>query len=128
MHDLRLAIRILAKSPASTALSILSITLGIGLTAGLFSVVDAMFLRPLPIANPGEILRVASHADDGQELSFYGWPDYLDMRRSGDGLVTLVAYQRRASELYGADGNLWVLTSPVTANYFSVLGVRGKLG
>lgn len=126
--DLRLALRFLVKSPGATALSILSITLGIGLTAGMFSVVDAMFLRPLPIDRPGEIYLVASRADDGQDLSYYGWPDYQDMMKSGEGLVTLVAYQRRGSQLRGPDGDLSVLTNPVTPNYFSVLGVKAQLG
>ncbi|HTS29473.1 MAG TPA: ADOP family duplicated permease [Bryobacteraceae bacterium] len=128
MLDLRVAFRILAKNPGATALSILSITLGIGLTAGMFSVVDAMFLRPLPISRPGEIYEVASRADDGQDLSYYGWPDYLDMAASGEGLVTLVAYQRRSSQLAGPDGDLSVLTHPVTSNYFQVLGVKAELG
>ena len=128
MLDLRVAFRILAKNPGATALSILSITLGIGLTAGMFSVVDAMFLRPLPISRPGEIYEVASRADDGQDLSYYGWPDYLDMAASGEGLVTLVAYQRRSSQLAGPDGDLSVLTHSVTSNYFQVLGVKAELG
>jgi len=126
--DLRVALRLLAKSPAATALSVLSITLGIGLTTGMFSVVDAVLLRPLPIDRPGEIYEVASRADDGGDLSYYGWPDYLDMSNAGQGLVTLVAYQRRGSMLSGADGNLLVLTHAVTPNYFSALGVKAQLG
>jgi predicted permease len=126
--DLRVALRLLVKSPGATLLSILSITLGIGLTTGMFSVVDAMFLRPLPISRPGEIYVVASRADDGQDLSYYGWPDYQDMSQAGQGMVTLVAYQRRGSMLSGAEGELPVLTHAVTPNYFSVLGVNARLG
>jgi len=127
-QDLRVAIRLLAKSPGATALSVLSITLGIGLTAGMFSVVDAMFLRPMPVDRPGELYRVASIADDGQDLSYYGWLDYLDMTKAGQGLVTLVAYQRRGSQLAGPDEDLQVLTHAVTPNYFAVLGARALLG
>src|ERR1035437_2018136 len=120
-QDLRVAVRHLAKTPGATALSVLSIALGIGLTTGIFSVVDAHYLRPLPIERPREVLYVSSHADDGQEFS-YGWPDYLDMAEAGKDLVTLVAYQRRAWQLAGEDENLLVLTNPVTPNYFSMLG------
>ena len=126
-QDLRVALRHLAKTPGATALSVLSIALGIGLTTGIFSVVDAHYLRPLPIERPREVLYVSSHADDGQEFS-YGWPDYLDMAEAGKDLVTLVAYQRRASQLAGEDENLLVLTNPVTPNYFSMLGVRAQVG
>ena len=126
--DLSMAFRYLAKSPAATGLAILSITLGIGLTAGIFSVVDAMLLRPLPVERPGEIYEVASHADDGQEFAYYGWPDYLDMAKAGEGSLTLVAYQSRGSMLTIPDGSVMVLTHSVTPNYFSTLGVRPELG
>jgi predicted permease len=102
--------------------------LGIGLTAGIFSVVDAMLLRPVAVERPAELLQVISHADDGQVFDSYGWLDYQDMVRAGDGLATLVAFQRRGSMLGGAEANLMVITSPVTPNYFSVLGVRAELG
>jgi predicted permease len=127
-QDLRVAFRLLAKNPGPTALSVLSMALGIGLTAGIFSVVDAMLLRPIAVNRPAELLQVISHADDGQVFDSYGWLDYQDMVRAADGLVTLVAFQRRGSMLGGAEANLFVLTSPATPNYFSVLGVRAELG
>ena len=123
-----MAFRLLAKSPGATALSVLSMALGIGLTAGIVSVVDAALLRPIAVDRPAELLQVISHADDGQVFDSYGWLDYQDMVRAGDGLATLVAFQRRGSLLGGAEENLHVLTSPVTPNYFSVLGLRAELG
>jgi len=122
------AFRLLAKSPGTTALSVLSMALGIGLTAGIFSVVDAALLRPIAVDRPAELLQAISHADDGQPFDSYGWLDYQDMVRAGDGLVTLVAFQRRGTMLGGGEENLFPLTSPVTPNYFSVLGVRAELG
>ncbi len=127
-QDLHVALRLFAKSPGPTALSVLSMALGIGLTAGIFSVVDAMLLRPIAVERPAELLQVVSRADDGQVFDSYGWPDYRDMVRAGDGLVTMVAFQRRGVMLGGAEENLFPLTSPVTPNYFSVLGVRAELG
>ena len=123
-----MAFRLLAKSPGTTALSVLSMALGIGLTAGIFSVVDAALLRPIAVDRPAELLQAISHADDGQPFDSYGWLDYQDMVRAGDGLVTLVAFQRRGTMLGGGEENLFPLTSPVTPNYFSVLGVRAELG
>jgi predicted permease len=126
-HDLRAAFRHLAKTPGATALSVLSIALGIGLTTGIFSVADAMLLRPLAVERPSELLSVGSVADDGH-LFLYGWPDYQDMTNAAGNLVTLVAYQRRGSMLAGPDESLMVLTHSVTPNYFSVLGVRAQTG
>jgi predicted permease len=126
-HDLRAAFRHLAKSPGVTALSVLSIALGIGLTTGIFSIADAMLLRPIAIDRPGELLSVYSRADDGSWIG-YGWPDYLDMSKAGKDLVTLVAYQRRGSMLAGPEQTQMVLTNSVTPDFFSVLGVHAQLG
>jgi len=126
-YDLRAAFRLLTKSPGATALSVLSIALGIGLTTGIFSVADAILLRPLAINRPGELLTISSHADDGSWL-LYGWPDYLDMVKATPDLATLVAYDRTSTMLTGNGEDQSVLTHVVTPNYFSVLGVRAQLG
>lgn len=128
-QDVRLALRLAAKSPGATALSVLSMGLGIGLTAGIFSVVDAGLLRPIAVSRPGDLFAATSIADDGQAFDEYGWLDYQDMVRATGGLATLIASQRRGSMLGSAEENRpLLLTSPVTANYFSVLGLRAELG
>jgi predicted permease len=126
-YDLRAAFRLLAKSPGATALSVLSIALGIGLTTGIFSIADAMLLRPIAIDRPGELFRLNSRADDGYFFQ-YSWPDYLDMTKAGKDLVTLAAFQQRGSMLAGPEQMQMVLTNPVTPDFFSVLGVRAQLG
>jgi predicted permease len=126
-HDFLAAFRHLAKSPGATALSVLSIALGIGLTTGIFSVVDAMLLRPIAVERPRELLEVNSFADDGHFVQ-YGWLDYQDMTKAAGDLVTLVAYQRRGAMLAGPDESQMVLTHSVTPNYFSVLGIRAQTG
>jgi predicted permease len=127
LHDLRVAWRHLAKSPSATALSVLSIALGIGLTTGIFSVVDAMLLRPIAVERPSELRYLASRADDGHTLG-YGWLDYSDMARAGRDVVSLVAYQQRGAMLAGPEESTAVSAVPATPNYFSVLGVRAQLG
>src|ERR1039458_10104212 len=126
-YDLRAAFRLLTKSPGATALSVLSIALGIGLTTGIFSVADAILLRPIAVDRPGELFELTSRAGDGHFFQ-YGWPDYLHMAKAGKDLVTLVAYQRRGSMLAGPDQMQAVLTNPVTPDFFSLLGVRAQLG
>ena len=127
-QDLRVAFRLLAKSPGATALSVLSMALGIGLTAGIFSVVDAALLRPIAVDRPADLFAVTSLADDGQFFDSYGWPDYQDMARAGDDLATLVAFQERGTMLGLAEENMFVRISPVTPSYFPVLGVHAELG
>ncbi|MGA1997781.1 MAG: hypothetical protein ABSH45_18600, partial [Bryobacteraceae bacterium] len=76
IRDLRMALRLLAKNPGATALAVLSIALGIGLTTGLFAIGDAALLRPPPVEKPRELWSVNSRGDDGNWM-MYGWPDYL---------------------------------------------------
>jgi predicted permease len=105
----------------------LSIALGIGLTTGVFSVGDAMLLRPFPFARPGEIFKVSSMGDDGQ-VFLHGWDDYLDMARAGAGLLDMVAYQGRGVMLTRGEDTEMALVNPVTPNFFKFLGVRAELG
>jgi predicted permease len=125
--DLRLAVRILAKSPAVTALSVVSIALGIGLTAGMFSVGDAMLLRPMPFHEPRKLLQAFSIGDDRQ-VFLYGWPDYLDIEAAAGGIAEFAAYQRRGSMLRVGDEMVQTLTNPITPNFFSLVGVKAMLG
>lgn len=125
--DLRLAVRILAKGPAVTALSVVSIALGIGLTAGMFSVGDAMLLRPLPIHEPRRLLQASSTGDDRQ-IFYYGWPDFLDIQAAAGDVADFAAYQRRGSMLRVGEDVVQTFTNPITPNFFSLAGVRAVLG
>ena len=77
-RDLRFALRMMAKSPVLTGLAVVSLALGIGLTTGIFSVGDALLLRPFPIERPGELFEITSRGDDGNRF-YYSWPDYINM-------------------------------------------------
>src|SRR3954447_15677625 len=125
-QDFRVAARMIAKNPAAALLSVLSIALGIGLTTGVFSLADAVLLRPLAIERSGEVFKTTSIGDDGSPF-MYGWPDYEDMR--GAGVSELAAYQMRGGSLATDDGGSeLVLVTPATPNYFSLLGVRAIAG
>ena len=124
-RDLRLALRLLAKNPGATALAVLSIALGIGLTTGLFAVGDAALWRPLPVERPRELWSVNSRGDDGNWM-MYGWADYLDMAKALEGRAQLVATQRRGVQV-GEESEM-VIIQPASANYFQVVGVKAALG
>jgi len=127
IRDLRLALRLLAKNPGATALAVLSIALGIGLTTGLFAVGDAALLRPLPVEKPHELWSANSRGDDGNFM-MYGWPDYLDMAKALEGRAQLVASQRRGVQVGADDNSQFVIIEPASPNYFQVVGVRAALG
>ena len=126
-QELRLACRFLCKGRGATALSILSIALGIGLTTGIFSVEDAILLRPAPIDRPGRLLYASSRADDGRSI-LYSWVDYEDIRQAGAALGDFAAYERRGAILTRGDESELVLVTPSSGNYFSILGVKAAIG
>ena len=97
------------------------------LTTGLFSLVDAAYLRLSRSRRPGEILTVTSIGDDGRVMS-YDWADYEDMALAAKGLAELSAYSRRGALLKREEGTELVLAYPVSSNHFSFLGVRAALG
>jgi predicted permease len=127
VQELRFALRLLWKSRGATALAVLSIALGIGLTTGIFSVEDAMLLRPLAIEHPEQVVYAGLRGDDGRE-TLYGWPDYQDIRQACAPVGEFAAYQRRSVMMARGDENELLLATPATSNYFSLLGVRAALG
>lgn len=93
----------------------------------MFSVGDAMLLRPMPFHRPSELLKASSRGDDGRPF-LYGFPDYVDMASAGRDLVELAAYQQRGALLAAGDETEHVQVDSATPNYFSLLGVRALLG
>jgi predicted permease len=127
IQDLRHAIRLFASHPGWTAVALLSLALGIGVNATAFSVADALFLRPLPVASPDEIVELGVHAEGGREESF-SFPEYLELRENLSALQGLAAYMRRGTMLKQNGEAELLPVNIVSANYFEVLGVSPMLG
>jgi predicted permease len=102
-------------------LAALSLAAGIGLTAALASIVDAILLRPLPVERPWEISRVFT-ASEGQPFGFVSYPDFLDFRKAApmiaECLIPVAAGEPARMQLALA----------VTPDYFQVLGVGARFG
>ena len=130
-QDLRHGARVFARNPALTSICVVSIAFGTGANVAIFSMADALLLRPLPVARPGELLTVGSRVLRGtvyQNTASY--PDYVDIRdraRSFDGLVAFcyepVALGGRAGEPPRVRFATFVST-----NFFEVLGVAPQAG
>src|SRR6478672_5220342 len=92
-QDVRYGGRVLAGSPGFASIAILSLAIGIGANCAIFSFADALLLRPLPVARPGQVFTVAStQSMEALGMSTVGvsYPDYLDIRtrsQSFDGLA-----------------------------------------
>src|SRR5882762_10717075 len=137
LRDLRYAARMLRKSPGFTLVAILTLALGIGVNTTFFTAFDAVALKPLPVKDPGNVVRVerwfaSGSLGNGQYL--FSYPEYLDYRDHNRVFSSLIA----ASWLFSALGELpsenqatlaGKLTGQlVSENYFSDLGVNAMLG
>jgi predicted permease len=127
LEDTRYALRLWRKNPAFTLVVILTIALGIGANTTVFSVVNAILLRPLPgITDPARLISV-SRIQDGNVFDNLGYPDYADYRDRCRSFSGLAAYSVVPLSMT-TDGTKRVPGDLVTENYFEVLGVKPAAG
>ncbi|HKN74825.1 MAG TPA: ABC transporter permease [Candidatus Acidoferrum sp.] len=126
LHDLRFAGRVLRKSPGFTAVSVLSLALGIGATIAIFSVIYAMALRTLPVSQPDQLVEIVR----GDEVNLHSYAEWKEFRDRQDIFASVFAYnyfdasfeitnQNQHQEVYGAY---------ISGDYFSTLGVSAVVG
>jgi predicted permease len=128
MSDVRYAARWLVRSPGFTLLAMASLAVGIGFNTAVFSVVDALLLRPLPVDHPDRLIDVYTRGADGDTYSTSSYPDYLDFRDRNQVFSGMLAYSPSIAALKGAGQSRLVLGEVVTGNYFAVLGVKAAIG
>ena len=129
LADLRWAVRSLGRTPATSAIAILSLALGIGANTAIFSMINALLLRTLPVPAPQELRFVAANPADPRVS--WNYPDYLAFR-DGAGVPLAAASGVRPIGLQTSDaaGEAAELAQSqfVTGNYFAVIGVQPELG
>ncbi|HYL68115.1 MAG TPA: ABC transporter permease [Candidatus Limnocylindria bacterium] len=130
--DLRHAARMLVKNPGFTAAALLCLTLGIGATTGIFSVVDAVLLRPLPYAHPERLVRVytefPSFPGGGLRRFWTSAPEFLDLRRDTKSWETLDVWDADGANIAGVIQPVRVTASFVSGNLLNGLGVSPMMG
>jgi macrolide transport system ATP-binding/permease protein len=125
--DFRYALRMLRKSPGFTAVAVLTLALGIGANAAMFSLINAVLLQPLPgIAHPKQVVSLF-RMQKNDPFSVMGYPDYADYRDRTQSFSGLAAHSATWMNL-GSGTPERIMGDVVTGNYFSVLGVRPALG
>ena len=125
--DLRLALRRLRQNPGFATVAILTLALGIGANTAIFSMINVILLRPLPVAHPSQLASL-NETLGGNTVPTLSYPNYRDIRDRNNVLSGLAAYRILPASL-GLPGNsqrLWGYL--VTGNYFDVLGVRAVRG
>ena len=119
LQDLRYAVRILTKNPAFTLIAVLTLALGIGANTALFSVVNAVLLRPLPYVHPEQLYALKG----GQS-----WPDLYDIQQQAHSLDKIGAYAPWQFDLVSTGEPKLVDAALVSLDLFPVLGVNAQSG
>ncbi len=123
VDDVRLSLRLIRRSPGFTVLAVIALGLGIGANTAIFSVVDAVLLRPLPYDQPERLAVVLHHGTDPVSAA-----NLLDWRREATSFSGVGAAELWAATLAGAERPERVSGLRVTADLFGLLGVRPALG
>ena len=126
VQDLRFAARQLRRAPGFAVLAVLTLALGIGANTAMFTVVENVFLRPLPYANPDRLVYIGPAGSQG--LTTTSWLNYRDIRDRAQTLQTVAGYSEDVGVVESKDASESVLTPGVTANLLSMLGAQPMLG
>jgi len=125
-QDVRYGVRMLCKNARFTALAVMTLALGIGANTAIFSVVNAVLLRPLPYPDPGQLVVVGERwMGGGGDLAP---PDYLDIAAENHVFEQMAAYRSSNFNLSAGDRPERVSGAVVTINIFNLLGVKPILG
>jgi putative ABC transport system permease protein len=129
MDTLKYALRSLRQSPGFTAVAVLALALGIGANSAIFSIINAIFLRPLPYAQPEQIVQVTS-TEMERNLDHVGmsWPRMLAVRERQDVFSDLSVSTQTAFTVTGRGDADQVQGLIVSANFFPLLGVQPVVG
>jgi predicted permease len=128
IQDLRHAARLLAKSPGFVITAAVVLGLGVGANTAIFTLVNGLFLRPLPVPQADRLAWVTAITPPSSRLMNLSYPDYLDLRERNQVFTGLLAYDEIPVALAGGGAPQRVHGAIVSGNYFSVLGVKPALG
>jgi predicted permease len=125
--DLRYAVRRLLQRPGFTLIAVLTMALGIGANSAIFSVVNAVLLRPLPVESPERLVEIYSQEGDEEPIT-QAYPDYLDIRARDDLFSGVIGYTADFFSVSRGTRSEVMLGESVSGNYFEVLGVPAAAG
>src|SRR5256714_8538819 len=131
LNDLRYGLRQLIKHPAFTIIAIATLALGIGANTAIFSVVNAVLLKPLPFPEPDQLIAVGM-TDTRQKgetnLNSLSYPDFFDFLDQNRTLASSAVYRDRSFALTSEEGATSAHGVKVSAEFFAVLRIKPKMG
>ncbi len=130
IQDVRYAMRGLRKSPVFTVVAVLTLALGIGANTAIFSLVDCLVFRPLPVEHPGEVLFLTSARKGNGPRTAFSYPDFSDIQKQTANVFSDVsAFGMFLTDGLAVNGQSQpMLSSYVTGDFFGLLGLKPALG
>src|SRR6201982_435875 len=134
-QDVRYGLRMLAKNPGFTAIAILTLALGIGANTAIFSLLNQVLLRRLPVENPQELVVLKSPGpkhghvwSDGDDSEIFSYPLYKGLSKNTSVFNGVIACYQFSASLADHGRTDRAYGELVSGNYFQTLGVRASLG
>ena len=130
LHDFRYAARMLRKSPGFAAVATLILALGIGANTAIFSLVDCLVLRPLPVEHPGDVVFLTSARKGKSPITAFPYPDFTDIQKQTTNVLSDVSavgmFMTDGLAVNGQSQPMW--SCYVTGDFFDLLGLKPALG
>ncbi len=123
LWDIRYGFRTLGRNPGFTAVALITLGIGIGANTVMFSVVNAVLLRPANAKDPDRLTGCFARSKTGGNRGHFPYSSYLDVRNNNPAFSDLTAYSMKVVVLEQGEVTRRVMTAFVSANYFSTLGV-----
>jgi len=126
-QDLRYGARMLLKNPGFTFVAVITLTLGIGANTAIFSLVEALLLRPLPYGEPDRLVLLSETGSNGQR-NHIPYPNFSDWRERAQSFEGMASIRKQTLNLTGLDKPVSLRGRTVNWNFFHLLGVQPQLG
>jgi predicted permease len=131
LNDIRYGLRQLWKHPAFTIIAVLTLALGIGANTAIFSVVNAVLLKPLPFPEPDQLVAIGSsdaRANNPRQINSLSFPDFFDFRSQNHTLSNVAVYRDRSFALADEQEAKSIRGQMVSAEFFDTLGIKPVIG
>ena len=129
-QDIRFGLRMLRKSPGFTAVAVLTLALGIGANTAMFSLVDCLVVRPLPIDHPAQVAFLISSWNGSGSNTAFSYPDFQEIRKQTANIFSDLSafrmFQMDGLTVDGKSESMW--GGYVTGNFFGQMGIKPMLG
>jgi len=127
-QDIKYAMRALRKAPGFAVIAIVTLGLGMAINTTVFSVINGLLLRSLPVSHPEQLTVLALKQQGTDAFQTFSYPDFLDIRSQSKSIGEVFAYRTSLVSIVAQNRGDHCIISRVSGNYFSTLGIQPALG